>query len=49
MLLAKSEYKGTGTYNMARTMATDAKGEDTEGYRIEFITLIDKAKNVSKD
>ena len=49
MLLRKSEYKGTGTYNMARTMAINAKGEDTEGYRAEFITLIDKAKNVSKD
>jgi len=49
MLLRKSAYKGTGTYNMAHTMANNAKGEDAEGYRAEFITLIDKAKNVSKD
>ncbi|MDJ1503287.1 YfbK domain-containing protein [Xanthocytophaga agilis] len=40
MLLRDSEYKGTATYNQVITLATQAKGKDEEGYRIEFINMV---------
>ncbi|MDJ1472069.1 YfbK domain-containing protein [Xanthocytophaga flava] len=40
MLLRESEYKGNATYNQVITLATQAKGKDEEGYRIEFINMV---------
>ncbi|MDJ1495061.1 von Willebrand factor type A domain-containing protein [Cytophagaceae bacterium DM2B3-1] len=40
MLLCESEYKGNATYNQVITLATQAKGKDEEGYRIEFINMV---------
>ncbi|MBN2572908.1 MAG: DUF3520 domain-containing protein, partial [Ignavibacteriales bacterium] len=44
MLLRDSEYKGDITYNDILKIANSSKGEDKEGYRSEFITLVEKAK-----
>jgi Ca-activated chloride channel family protein len=40
MLLRESEYANHFTYDQVVQMAQGAKGEDTEGYRIEFINLV---------
>ncbi len=43
MLLRNSSYKSEATYTTAKQMATEAVGEDKEGYRKELIQLIQKA------
>jgi Ca-activated chloride channel family protein len=40
MLLRESEYANHFTYDQLVQMAQGAKGEDKEGYRIEFINLV---------
>jgi Ca-activated chloride channel family protein len=40
MLLRESEYVNHFTYDQVVQMAQGAKGEDAEGYRIEFINLV---------
>lgn len=42
MLLRKSEFKKNANYESAKQLATNAVGKDIEGYRKEFLTLIDK-------
>ncbi len=49
MLLRQSEFKGNNTYNNILQMANDATGDDKEGYRKEFITLVKKAAALSKN
>jgi len=44
MLLRDSEFKGTSSYENALKMAKNAKGDDAEGYRAEFISLVQKAE-----
>ncbi|MEQ9424923.1 MAG: von Willebrand factor type A domain-containing protein [Cyclobacteriaceae bacterium] len=39
-ILRDSEFKGEATYNQVLTLAIGAKGEDTEGYRAEFIDMV---------
>ncbi|MBL7786584.1 MAG: VWA domain-containing protein [Chitinophagales bacterium] len=46
MLLRHSNFKGKGSYDMAQQLATQAKGNDAEGYRKEFIDLIGQAKTL---
>lgn len=41
MLLRKSEFKGQASYQQVLELARDAKGQDTEGYRAEFIKLVE--------
>lgn len=43
LLLQDSEHKGSLTWEMVRSMAKDNLGPDTEGYRKDFLNLIDKA------
>jgi Ca-activated chloride channel family protein len=43
MLLRESAYKGEASYEAVKQMAKNAKGRDEEGYRAEFITLVEKA------
>lgn len=47
MLLRDSEFKGNATYNGVISMAQNAKGKDVEGYRSEFINLVQAAKSVN--
>jgi Ca-activated chloride channel family protein len=41
MLLRDSEFKGDLTYDEVIQMAKEAKGEDREGYRMEFIRMVE--------
>ena len=43
MLLRNSSYKNESSYTTAKQMATEAAGEDKEGYRKELVQLIQKA------
>lgn len=47
MLLRGSEHAGELTWDMVREMALRGKGEDTLGYRGEFLQLIDKASGLA--
>jgi Ca-activated chloride channel family protein len=48
MILRDSEFKGTSTYDMIIELAKASKGADTEGYRDEFIRLVEIAKLLDK-
>ena len=41
MLLRDSQFKGNLTYDAVAQMARESKGEDQEGYRQEFIRLVE--------
>ncbi|MEQ8687183.1 MAG: VWA domain-containing protein [Imperialibacter sp.] len=43
MMLRNSEFKGDITYDQVVSLATEAKGQDKNGYRIEFINLVKSA------
>ncbi|MBT0653060.1 vWA domain-containing protein [Geomobilimonas luticola] len=44
MLLRNSEYKGSAGYGQILDLARKAKGADAEGYRAEFIRLVEMAE-----
>jgi len=44
MLLKKSEHKGNLTYSNLITLARNARGRDREGYRAEYIRLLETAE-----
>jgi Ca-activated chloride channel family protein len=44
MLLRKSKFSGTSTYDEVIKLAKSAKGQDNEGYRSEFIRLVEATK-----
>lgn len=48
-LLRNSAFKGTATYDQILSWAGTARGEDTEGYRAEFIQLVKKASLLDKE
>ena len=43
MLLRNSEFKGESTWESTRDLARRYRGEDVDGYRAEFMRLIDQA------
>ena len=43
MLLRRSELKGDSTWSKAQELARRFRGEDPDGYRAEFVRLIDLA------
>ncbi|MBB6130334.1 vWA domain-containing protein [Mucilaginibacter lappiensis] len=47
MLLRDSQFKQHSTYDQAIKMARAAKGDDSEGYRAEFIKLAESARLLS--
>ncbi|SJZ55026.1 YfbK domain-containing protein [Sediminibacterium ginsengisoli] len=47
MLLRNSKYKGGATYGTVRQLALKATGRDENGYRKEFLQLVDKAALLS--
>jgi Ca-activated chloride channel homolog len=47
MVLRNSEYKGTADYNLVLALARQARGEDEEGYRQEFISMVERARALS--
>ena len=48
MLLRDSPYRGDASYTAAMERARGAKGEDYDGYRAEFIRLVELADAMSK-
>jgi Ca-activated chloride channel family protein len=46
MILRNSEFKGNATLEEAAKLARSARGDDEEGYRGEFIRLIDTVKGI---
>ncbi len=48
MMLRDSEYKGDFTYNKILKLALDSKGDDENGYRREFIQMVETAKKLDK-
>ena len=42
MLLRDSKFKGNADFDFVKATALNAKGKDVEGYRKEFINLVDK-------
>ncbi len=48
MILRKSEFVADANYEMVKKLAQNSKGKDTNGYRDEFIRLIDIAKLLDK-
>jgi Ca-activated chloride channel family protein len=47
MLLRNAESKGTATFDMVLALAREARGDDREGYRAEFITMVEQARMLS--
>ncbi len=43
MLLRRSEFKGQATWESARAMAKRYRGDDPDGYRAEFVRLVELA------
>ncbi len=48
MLLRDSEHKGSATYQSLLALARGARGEDREGYRAEFIRLVETVDLLSR-
>ncbi len=48
MILKDSTFKGNATYEDVFNLARDALGEDQEGYRSEYISLVKKAEQISE-
>ncbi len=46
MLLRESEYKGTLNFDAILKLAKEGKGDDNNGYRAEFLRLVDAAKTI---
>ncbi len=46
MILRNSEFKGNSTLEEAVRLAKSARGNDEEGYRAEFVRLVDTAKEL---
>ncbi|MEJ7829183.1 MAG: von Willebrand factor type A domain-containing protein [Segetibacter sp.] len=49
MLLRNSTYKGEGGYKLVEQLAGSSLNNDAEGYRKEFVELVEKAQTLSKD
>ncbi len=49
LLLRSSEYKQQATYNQVISLAKSAKGNDDNGYRTEFIKLVQAATSLAKN
>jgi Ca-activated chloride channel homolog len=47
LVLRNSEYKGSASYDLVLALARSAQGEDEEGYRGEFITMVERARSLS--
>ena len=48
MLLRDSQYKGTTHYDAIKEWGIRSKGEDRNGYRAEYLQLVDVAKSLAK-
>jgi Ca-activated chloride channel family protein len=46
MILRNSEFKGSSTLDQVEKLAGSARGDDEEGYRSEFMRLVDTVKGM---
>jgi Ca-activated chloride channel family protein len=49
MLLRNSEFKSNASFSNVLALAKKAKGNDEEGYRSEFIRLVQSAEPLAKE
>ena len=49
LLLRDSEYKAQASYDQVIELAKNAFGKDEEGYRKEFVRLVENAKLMTND
>jgi Ca-activated chloride channel family protein len=49
MLLRDSEHKGSASWDQVLALARGARGVDPQGYRGEFITLVETARTLGRD
>ena len=49
LLLRDSEHKGSAGYDQVLALARDARGADPQGYRGEFIGLVETARALGRD
>ncbi len=49
MILRDSEHKGMATLDQVLALARDAQGDDREGYRDEFIRLVEDYQEIVGD
>jgi Ca-activated chloride channel homolog len=47
LVLRNSDNKGEASFDMVLALARDARGEDPEGYRGEFISMVERARTLS--
>ena len=48
MLLRGSSFAGDTNWNLVHELAVESKGEDRDGYRAEFVGLVEKARAISR-
>lgn len=48
-LMKNSEYNNEGTYDKAIALAREGYGEDAQGYRREFVRLVETARGLAKN
>lgn len=48
MLLRESEFKGNSSYEQALALAREAKGKDADGFRSDFIKMVETAELLTK-
>ncbi|MCE9610492.1 MAG: von Willebrand factor type A domain-containing protein [Chthoniobacter sp.] len=48
MLLRDSPHKGQATWNSIHELAVEGQGDDATGYRAEFLSLLEKAKALTR-
>jgi Ca-activated chloride channel family protein len=48
MILQESEYRGNANFEQVLKLAEQSQGADLQGYRSEFIRLVEKSKNLEK-
>jgi len=47
MLLRDSEYKGSASFEQVLNLANQSKNADLDGYRAEFVSLVENSKNLA--
>jgi Ca-activated chloride channel homolog len=48
MLLRDSQYKGNARFDDVLKLANQSQGEDLDGYRAEFIRLVERSKSLKR-
>jgi Ca-activated chloride channel family protein len=47
MMLRASQYKGKGSFDNVLKLANQSQGEDLDGYRAEFIRLVQRSRSIA--